>query len=63
MPSVTRKPRAAGGSGARRSNGGCPRATEQLMSDGFAFTELSVDRPATESGISRATFSVYFEDR
>ncbi len=38
-------------------------ATERLMSDGPAFTELSVDRLATEAGISRATFYVYFEDK
>ena len=38
-------------------------ATERLMQDeGLAFTELSVDRLATEAGISRATFYVYFED-
>jgi len=38
-------------------------ATERLMSDGFAFTELSVDRLATAAGISRATFYIYFEDK
>jgi AcrR family transcriptional regulator len=39
-------------------------ATERLMQDeGLAFTELSVDRLATEAGISRATFYVYFEDK
>jgi AcrR family transcriptional regulator len=39
-------------------------ATERLMEEeGLAFTELSVDRLATEAGISRATFYVYFEDK
>jgi AcrR family transcriptional regulator len=38
-------------------------ATERLMGEGLAFTELSVDRLATEAGISRATFYVYFEDK
>jgi AcrR family transcriptional regulator len=37
--------------------------TERLMSEGTAFTELSVDRLAAEAGISRATFYVYFEDK
>jgi TetR/AcrR family transcriptional regulator, ethionamide resistance regulator len=38
-------------------------ATERLMSEGNAFTELSVDRLATAAGISRATFYIYFEDK
>ncbi|MFI9387900.1 TetR/AcrR family transcriptional regulator [Kutzneria sp. NPDC052558] len=38
-------------------------ATERLMGEGLAYTELSVDRLATEAGISRATFYVYFEDK
>lgn len=33
------------------------------MADGQSFTELSVDRLATEAGISRATFYIYFEDK
>lgn len=33
------------------------------MQDGQSFTELSVDRLATEAGISRATFYIYFEDK
>ena len=33
------------------------------MADGLSFTELSVDRLATEAGISRATFYIYFEDK
>ena len=38
-------------------------ATERLMSAGASFTELSVDRLATEAGISRASFYIYFEDK
>lgn len=38
-------------------------ATDRLMADGASFTELSVDRLATEAGISRASFYVYFEDK
>jgi TetR/AcrR family transcriptional regulator, ethionamide resistance regulator len=38
-------------------------ATDRLMRDGASFTELSVDRLATEAGISRASFYIYFEDK
>jgi TetR/AcrR family transcriptional regulator, ethionamide resistance regulator len=38
-------------------------ATDRLMADGTSFTELSVDRLATEAGISRAGFYIYFEDK
>lgn len=38
-------------------------ATERLMAEGASFTELSVDRLATEAGISRAGFYIYFEDK
>jgi len=38
-------------------------ATERLMAEGLSFTELSVDKLATEAGISRATFYIYFEDK
>ncbi|MEB3034869.1 TetR/AcrR family transcriptional regulator [[Mycobacterium] nativiensis] len=38
-------------------------ATERLMGDGASFTELSVDRLATEAGMSRASFYIYFEDK
>jgi TetR/AcrR family transcriptional regulator, ethionamide resistance regulator len=37
--------------------------TEQLLSEGNAFTDLSVDRLATAAGTTRATFYVYFEDK
>lgn len=38
-------------------------ATDRLMGAGASFTELSVDRLATEAGISRASFYIYFEDK
>ena len=38
-------------------------ATERLMGGGASFTELSVDRLATEAGMSRASFYIYFEDK
>ncbi len=38
-------------------------ATERLMNNGASFTELSVDRLATEAGISRASFYIYFDDK
>ena len=63
MPSVTRKPQA----GRQERRGQIERqlldATERLMADGASYTELSVDRLATEAGISRASFYVYFEDK
>lgn len=63
VPSVTRKPP----TGRRERRGEIERrlldATERLMGEGASFTELSVDRLATEAGISRATFYIYFEDK
>ncbi|MBS9376009.1 HTH-type transcriptional regulator EthR [Rhodococcus sp. B50] len=37
--------------------------TDRLMGMGYTFTELSVERLATEAGISRAKFYAYFEDK
>ncbi|MGV0626699.1 TetR/AcrR family transcriptional regulator [Mycolicibacter minnesotensis] len=63
MASVTRRPP----TDRRQRRGEIERqlldATERLMRDGASFTELSVDRLATEAGISRASFYVYFEDK
>ncbi|GAB7069293.1 TetR/AcrR family transcriptional regulator [Mycolicibacterium hodleri] len=60
---MTRKPQA----GRQERRGQIERklldATERLMADGASFTELSVDRLATEAGISRASFYIYFEDK
>jgi AcrR family transcriptional regulator len=63
MPSVTRKPQVK----RQERRGEIERdlldATERLMASGASFTELSVDRLATEAGISRASFYIYFQDK
>lgn len=63
MPSVTRKPSARRMERRATMERRLLEATERLMTEGLTFTELSVDRLATEAGISRATFYVYFEDK
>jgi AcrR family transcriptional regulator len=63
MPSVTRKALANRKQRRAEIERQLLDATERLMGEGLAFTELSVDRLATEAGISRATFYVYFEDK
>ncbi|CAJ1581616.1 TetR/AcrR family transcriptional regulator [[Mycobacterium] wendilense] len=63
MASVTRKPQANRTQRRERIERQLLEATDRLMSDGASFTELSVDRLATEAGISRASFYVYFEDK
>ncbi|MFJ8111663.1 TetR/AcrR family transcriptional regulator [Streptomyces sp. NPDC096132] len=63
MPTVT------GGAGARRRKRQAEMeqlllaAMGRLMGEGQTFTELSVDRLASEAGMSRATFYLYFEDK
>lgn len=63
MASVTRKPPTS----RQQRRGEIERrlldATERLMGEGASFTELSVDRLATEAGMSRASFYIYFEDK
>ncbi|MGV9802211.1 TetR/AcrR family transcriptional regulator [Mycobacterium sp. NPDC003449] len=63
MPSVTRKPQARREERRERIERRLLEATDRLMSDGTSFTELSVDKLATEAGISRAGFYIYFEDK
>lgn len=63
MPSVTRKPQAGRQARREQIERRLLDATERLMADGATFTELSVDRLATEGGISRASFYIYFEDK
>lgn len=63
MPSVTRKPQAKRQERREQIERDLLEATERLMRDGTSFTELSVDRLATEAGISRASFYIYFEDK
>jgi AcrR family transcriptional regulator len=63
VPSVTRKPQAKRQERQEQIERQLLDATERLMADGTSFTELSVDRLATEAGISRASFYIYFEDK
>ncbi|ORJ64254.1 TetR/AcrR family transcriptional regulator [Mycobacterium simiae] len=67
MPSVTRKPPPRRENTRQQRREGMERrlldATERLMRGGASYTELSVDRLATEAGISRASFYIYFEDK
>ncbi|GAS96424.1 TetR family transcriptional regulator [Mycolicibacterium canariasense] len=63
MPSVTRKPQAKRQQRRQQIERDLLEATDRLMADGASFTELSVDRLATEAGISRASFYIYFEDK
>ncbi|MDO9409372.1 TetR/AcrR family transcriptional regulator [Patulibacter sp.] len=63
MPSVTRKTQ----SNRSRRRDALRRellvAIEELVSDGESFTEISVERLVSKTGISRSTFYVYFEDK
>jgi TetR/AcrR family transcriptional regulator, ethionamide resistance regulator len=63
MPSVTRRSQANRQLRRERIERCLLDATDRLMAGGASFTELSVDRLATEAGISRASFYVYFEDK
>jgi len=63
MPSVTRKPQAKRQERREQIERRLLDATERMMRDGASFTELSVDRLATEAGMSRANFYIYFEDK
>lgn len=63
MPSVTRKPQAKREERREQIERQLLDATDRLMADGTSFTELSVDKLATEAGISRASFYIYFEDK
>jgi AcrR family transcriptional regulator len=63
MPSVTRKPQAKRQERREQIERDLLAATDRLMNEGASFTELSVDRLATEAGISRASFYIYFEDK
>jgi TetR/AcrR family transcriptional regulator, ethionamide resistance regulator len=63
MPSVTRKAQANRQQRRADIERRLLEATDRLMGDGASFTELSVDKLATEAGISRASFYIYFEDK
>ncbi|MGW0160560.1 TetR/AcrR family transcriptional regulator [Mycobacterium sp. NPDC003323] len=63
MTRATRKPQANRQERRQQIERQLLDATDRLMADGASFTELSVDRLATEAGISRASFYIYFEDK
>ena len=63
VPSVTRKPQPKRHERRAEIERQLLDATERLMAEGASFTELSVDRLATEANISRASFYIYFEDK
>jgi AcrR family transcriptional regulator len=63
VPSITRKPQAKRQERREQIERQLLDATERLMAAGASFTELSVDRLATEAGMSRASFYIYFEDK
>lgn len=63
MASVTRKTQSSRAQRRVKIEAALLAATERLMDSGSSFTELSVDRLATEAGVSRATFYIYFEDK
>ncbi|GFG84422.1 TetR/AcrR family transcriptional regulator [Mycolicibacter algericus] len=63
MASVTRKPPTSRQQRREEIERRLLDATERLMGEGTSFTELSVDRLATEAGMSRASFYIYFEDK
>ena len=64
MGSVTRKPRATAAEQRRPAiEAKLLEATERLLSDGTAYTELSIQQLCSEAGIARSTFYVYFRDK
>jgi AcrR family transcriptional regulator len=63
MPSVTRKTHSSRTERRDQLRDRLLTAVEKLLADGENFTELSVERLASEAGISRSTFYVYFEDK
>lgn len=63
MPSVTKRPQRHRTQRRDEIRSQLLTAVERLLADGQGFTELSVERMATEAGVSRSTFYVYFEDK
>lgn len=63
MPSVTRTNQARRQDRREEMERRLFAATEQLISEGTSFTELSVERLAAQAGISRSTFYVHFQDK
>jgi AcrR family transcriptional regulator len=63
MPAVTRKPTRSRAQRRDRARGEVLAILRGLLERGQAFSEISVERLASEAGISRTTFYVYFEDK
>lgn len=64
MAAITGKPRAAPVADRRPAiEARLLTATEELLSDGTAYTELSVHQLCSQAGIARSTFYVYFRDK
>ena len=62
MPSVTRR-LAAGAQRRADIDAKILETTERLLADGASFTELSMQRLATEAGVARSTFYLHFRDK
>lgn len=63
MPSITRRTQSSRAERRRELRARLLEAVEVLLAEGHNFTELSVERLASEAGVSRSTFYVYFEDK
>jgi AcrR family transcriptional regulator len=63
VPSVTRVARRERPDKKSQVEQALLEATERLLDKGCSFTELSVEQLATEAGIARSTFYVYFPDK
>lgn len=64
MGSVTRRSKATPADARREAiEARLLEATERLLSDGTAYTELSIQQLCSEAGIARSTFYVYFRDK
>jgi AcrR family transcriptional regulator len=63
MPSITRTSQSSRARRREEIRDRLRAAVEELMRDGESYTELSVERIVRQTGISRATFYVYFEDK
>jgi AcrR family transcriptional regulator len=62
VPSITR-PRPQGPDRRAAVEAQVLAATEKLLVEGVSFTELGVQRIATEAGIARSTFYLYYRDK
>ena len=63
MPSVTRTSHSSRAERRDQLRDRLLHAVEKMLADGESYTELSVERLASEAGVSRSTFYVYFEDK